>query len=120
MTRIREITTPALLAGAAALAVVHAPIAYADSVTNMSDATGDSLEASSRIVVSGGQVALGAVAIPLALAGEVTGSAGDVATETSDVLWQAANAPLTVDPAVAMAQPAPNVPRDTETVEPQP
>ena len=120
MTRIKQITSPALLAGAAALAVIHAPIAYADSVTNMSEATGDSLDASSRIVVSGGQVALGAVAIPLALVGEVTGSAGSVATETSDVLWQAANAPLVVDRDVAIAQPAPDVPRDRLSEEEQP
>ena len=85
--------------------------AYADSFSNLSEATRDSAKASGRIVAAGGQVALGAVAVPLALAGATTESAGNAATTIAGDLWKTANTPLKVDDDIAMAQPLPHVPR---------
>lgn len=95
---------------ASIMALGIAGVAHADSFQNFSEAAGDSAEASARIVASGGQVAMGAVAIPLAAIGGLTEASGEAATAISDDLWQAANAPLTVDDDVVMAQPAPSVP----------
>lgn len=96
-------------------------LAAADSISNLSEATSDSVEASARVIASGGQVALGAVAIPLALAGATSEGAGSAATTIADDLWKTANAPLKVDDDIAMAQPLPHVPRtpdaDTQSEE---
>ena len=86
-------------------------VAAADSFSSLSEATGDSADASARFVASGGQVALGAVAVPLALVGATTESAGSAATTIAGDLWDTANAPLSVDNDIAMAQPLPHVPR---------
>lgn len=86
---------------------------HGDSFGNASDATADSIEAGARVVAAGGQIALGAVAIPLAAAGAVAEGGGEAATDISKELWDVANAPLSVDERVAIAQPAPNVPRET-------
>ncbi|MEL6568931.1 MAG: hypothetical protein AAFQ22_10970 [Pseudomonadota bacterium] len=90
--------------------------AYADSLGNASQAAADSAEASTRIVAAGGQIALGAVAIPLAAAGAVAEGGGQAATEISEDLWATANAPLKVDERVVIAQPAPSVPRELPKV----
>lgn len=105
---------PALLASTALALMVASP-ATADSLRNASQAVGDSADAGSRIVAAGGQIALGAVAIPLAASGALTEASGKAATEISEDLWATANAPLTVDDRVVMPQPAPNVPRLPET-----
>ncbi len=99
------------LAILAALAGLAIPItAMADSLGNMSQAVGDSADASARIVAAGGQVALGAVAIPLAGIGGLSEATGSAATHISNDLWSAANAPLKIEDTVVMAQPAPKVP----------
>lgn len=92
-----------------------AGVAGADSFQNLSDATGDSANASGRVVAAGGQVALGAVAVPLALVGAGVESTGNAATEIAGDLWDVANAPLEVDEDIAMAQPLPDVPRTADT-----
>jgi len=92
-----------------ALAVLAAPVAMADSFQNMSDATLDSADASARIAASGTQVALGAVAVPLAGLGALAEAGGETATEISADLWDVANAPLKVDDAVVIAQPLPEL-----------
>ncbi len=106
-------TLKSLLA-AGALAAFAVPVAHADdggSGANMSEALIDSADASARIVASGGQVMMGAVAVPLALAGGLSEATGAGVTDISETLWDGANAPLVVDDAVVMAQPAPSVPR---------
>lgn len=99
------------IAAAAAAALLLVPITMADSSRNMSEAIADSGEASARIVAAGGQIVIGAVAVPLAAVGGLSEATGNAATDISDGLWDAANAPLVVDDAVVMAQPAPQVPR---------
>jgi len=99
----------ATLAALAGLAFTGA--AMADSLGNMSQAVGDSADASARIVAAGGQVALGAVAIPLAGIGGLSEATGSAATHISNDLWSAANAPLKIEDTVVMAQPAPRVPQ---------
>lgn len=91
-----------------------AGMASADSFRNMSEATGDSANASGRVVAAGGQVALGAVAVPLALAGAAVESGGQAATQIAGDMWDVANAPLVVDEDIAMAQPLPELPRAPE------
>ena len=88
---------------------LSAPVAMADSFQNMSEATADSVDASARIVASGGQVALGAVAVPLAGLGALAEAGGEAATEISSDLWDVANTPLKVDNAVIVAQPLPDL-----------
>lgn len=101
----------------AASTIALAQPTLADSLGNASQATADSLEAGSRVVAAGGQIALGAVAIPLAAAGAIAEGGGEAATDISGDLWEAANAPLKVDERVVIADPAPTVPR-TEPREP--
>ena len=91
------------------LAVFASPIAMADSFQNMSDATLDSADASARLAASGTQVALGAVAVPLAGLGALAEAGGETATEISADLWDVANTPLKVDDAVVIAQPLPDM-----------
>lgn len=98
----------------AAAAMALALPASADSLGNASQAAADSAEAGSRVVAAGGQIALGAVAIPLAATGAIAEGGGQVATAISGDLWEVANAPLKIDERVVMAQPAPNVPRTRE------
>ncbi len=98
-----------MLAGLAVGAVVISGAAHADSFKNFSEATGDSAEAGARVVAAGGQVALGAVAVPLAAAGALAEGAGNAANDIADDMWETANAPLTVDDDVVVAQPLPNV-----------
>jgi hypothetical protein len=102
----------ALLALAAS-ALFCAP-AFADSrpqsVRNGSEAIGDAASASTRIVASGGQVALGASAAPVIALGAGAQSVGDGARAVGYSSWQAANTPLPVAQAVIVAQPAPVVP----------
>ncbi|MEL6753432.1 MAG: hypothetical protein AAFO57_05350 [Pseudomonadota bacterium] len=97
------------LLGASAIAL--AGPAFADSLGNASEASADSAEAGLRLVASGGQIALGAVAIPLAASGAIAEGTGQAASDISDELWETANSPLKVDDRVVLAQPAPNVPR---------
>lgn len=99
------------IAAAAAAALALATATMAQSSANMSEAIGDSAEASTRIVAAGGQIVIGAVAVPLALAGGLSEGTGNVAGSLAEGMWDAANAPLTVDEAVVMPQPAPDVPR---------
>jgi hypothetical protein len=90
-----------------------APLAHAEqveSLRNASQATGDSLDASARLVASGGQVVLGAVAVPLAAAGGLLEGTGAAADSIATDLWDAANTPLKVDDAVVMASPPPRLP----------
>lgn len=89
--------------------------AYADSFKNFSEAAGDSADAGSRVVAAGGQVALGAVAVPLAAAGALAEGAGGAAGDIAEDLWDTANAPLTVDDAVVVAQPAPSLESPTNS-----
>ena len=103
--------SPLLLTGSVLLVALPA---HADSFANASEASADSIEASARIVASGGQIALGAVAIPLAASGALAESGGQAATAISKDLWTTANVPLTVDDRVVVAQPAPNVPREPQ------
>lgn len=100
-----------IFATLAATACLLAPVAAADSAQNFSDAAGDSSQASAQIVAAGGQVALGAVALPLTIGGEITAAAGQGVADAGEALWDVANAPLKVDDRVALAQPAPDVPR---------
>ncbi len=95
----------------ATIACLLAPAAFADSAQNLSQAAGDSSEASAQIVAAGGQVALGAVALPLIIGGEITAATGKGAAGGGEMLWDAANAPLKLDDRIALAQPAPQVPR---------
>lgn len=92
-----------------ALALLTAPVAMADSFQNMSEATLDSADASARLAASGTQVALGAVAVPLAGLGALAEAGGETATEISADLWDVANTPLKVDDAVVIAQPLPDL-----------
>ncbi len=91
------------------------PVAHADSIANLSEATADSSEASARIVAAGGQVVLGAVALPLAITGSAANASGTALNESSEVMWDAANTPLRVDDRIAIAQPLPRIPRLPET-----
>ena len=100
-----------LIASSAAAICLLTPVAAADSTGNLSEATGDSSQASARIAAAGGQVALGAVALPLRLGGDVTAGIGEAAGNAGEAMWEAANAPLKVDDRVAIADPAPRVPR---------
>jgi len=50
-----------IYAGLALIALSGASAANADSFNNMSQAVGDSAEASSRVIAAGGQVTLGAM-----------------------------------------------------------
>ena len=94
--------------GIAALAVVAvSACAHADSLNNFSDAVGDSGEASARVTAAGGQVAVGAVAVPLAAVGGLTEATGNAANVIANDLWDIANAPLEVDEDVVIAQPLP-------------
>lgn len=83
--------------------------AKADSFNNFSEAIVDSGDASARVIASGGQVALGATAIPLSILGNGADFVGDVSNGISNELWTAANAPLTVDEDVVIAVPPPHL-----------
>ncbi|MAK62295.1 MAG: hypothetical protein CMK09_15100 [Ponticaulis sp.] len=101
---MKRILAAALVAGLSFTAV-----AQADSFNNFSEAVGDSAEAGSRVVAAGGQVALGAVAVPLAAVGAVVEGAGDTAGNIANDMWGAANTPLQVSDEVVVAQPAPTL-----------
>ncbi|MEM9938645.1 MAG: hypothetical protein AAF768_07355 [Pseudomonadota bacterium] len=93
-----------------ALAVIAPPgLAHADSFQNASQAAADSAEASARLVASGVQVTLGAAAVPLAASGAAANAGGSAANAIAGDLWETANAPLTVDDDIAMAQPLPSL-----------
>ncbi len=83
--------------------------ALADSGQNASNAAAGSAEASAELVAAGGQVALGAVAVPLAVAGGALWFAGEGALEIGSAAWEAANAPLEVCDEVIMAVPPPKL-----------
>ena len=85
------------------------PVASANSFNNFSQAVGDSAEASVRVAAAGGQVALGAVAVPLAAAGALAEGAGNAANGIADEMWNTANAPLTVSDDVVFAQDPPSL-----------
>ena len=108
---MKRILTAALISGFSLVGV-----AQADSFKNMSDAAGDSAEAGSRVAAAGGQVALGAVAVPLAVGGAIAQGAGSVANTIADGLWATANAPLPVDDEVVVAQGAPSIEKKTVNV----
>lgn len=100
-----------IYAGLALIAVSGASAANADSFKNMSQAVGDSAEASSRVIAAGGQVTLGAIAVPLSAIGAISEATGEAATAISGDLWDVANAPLTISDEVVIAQAVPTVPR---------
>lgn len=102
------------IAGLTAIAITI-PLAGADSFRNMSTAVGDSADASARIVASGGQVLVGAVAVPLAAVGGLSEATGQAAGSIASDMWDTANAPLIIDEAVVIAQPAPVVPEPPKT-----
>ena len=83
--------------------------AHADSVNNFSQAAGDSAEASARVIAAGGQVAVGAVALPLAAAGTIVEGTGSAVGELANDLWDAANTPLEVDDDIVIAQGPPTL-----------
>ena len=99
----------ALLAGGLALPAI------ADSGQNFSTTLGDSAEASARLTASGIQVATGAVAIPITIAGIGLRETGELTANLGDAMSEAANAPLVVDDTVVVAQDAPTVPRIRDT-----
>lgn len=101
-----RLMTPFCFASLLAAALM-ADGAFADSFQNASTASKDSAEASAELAASGVQLTMGAVAVPLALAGAVTAGAGEVALEVSEGLWEGANAPLNVSDEVLTAVPAP-------------
>ncbi|WAC46870.1 hypothetical protein OVA03_09080 [Asticcacaulis sp. SL142] len=86
-----------------------------DSVTNTSDASGESAVATAQLTSAGVQVASGVVAIPVVIAGSAAESTGMVARSSGEALWEAANTPLEVSPETVVAQPAPQVPYDAKT-----
>ena len=94
---------PARQLGGAAMGQLQA------SMKNFSEATADSAEAGSRIVAAGGQVAIGAVAVPLSVVGSLAEGSGEVANEIADDMWETANKPLKVDDDVVVAQDAPRL-----------
>ena len=94
-------------------------VAQADSFQNFSEATGDSAQAGARVVAAGGQVAIGAIAVPLAAAGALAEGAGGAANHIADDMWTAANAPLTVSDEVVVAQPPPSLKTTGQTGESQ-
>ena len=89
------------------VAALAAEGAFADSFQNASTASKDSAEASARLAVSGVQITLGAVAIPLEAIGGLTAEAGDSVAWLSGQLWDAANEPLTITEDVLTAVPPP-------------
>jgi hypothetical protein len=88
--------------------------AQADSINNLSGAIGDSAEASAQVVAAGGQVAIGAVALPLSVVGSGAEMVGGASQDLADELWDAANAPLIVDQDVVIAVPPPPLKAKTE------
>lgn len=98
-----------IVIAALASGLVFTTSAHADSFKNFSEATGDSANASARVVAAGGQVAIGAVAIPLAASASLVEGTGHAANVIADDLWAAANAPLTVSDDVVIAQPPPSL-----------
>lgn len=88
--------------------------AKADSFNNFSTAIGDSAEASAQVVAAGGQVAIGAVALPLSVVGSGAEMVGGASQALADELWDAANAPLIVDQDVVFAVPPPPLKTKTE------
>jgi hypothetical protein len=93
-------------------AMLFAEGALADSFQNASSESKDSAEASARLAasgVSGVEVTMGAVAVPLAAVGAVTQGAGEVALTISGGLWDAANEPLEVSGEVLTALPPPDL-----------
>lgn len=101
---MKRILVAGLLAGVSITAT-----AQADSLQNFSEAGGGSSEAGARVVAAGGQVALGAVAIPLSAVGTIAEEGGGVVNVIAGDLWTAANVPLTVDRDIVVAQPAPSL-----------
>lgn len=95
---------------AALLLATPASAEQVESLRNGSQATGDSLEASARLVASGGQVVLGAIAVPLAASGAILEGTGQAADAIASDLWDAANTPLKIDDAIIMAAPPPQLP----------
>ncbi len=108
----KRLLTPYCFA-AIALAGVSLPAA-ADSLRNTSAATSDSVDASTRLAASSGQIVLGAVAVPLKISGAVTETIGKGATEAGHALSEAANAPLEVSDETLVAQPPPRFDRPTD------
>ena len=101
---MKRVLSPVLMTG-----LVFTTSAHADSFRNFSEATGDSADASARVVAAGGQVAIGAVAIPLAASASLVEGTGHAANVIADDLWTAANAPLKVSDDVVIAQPPPSL-----------
>lgn len=84
-------------------------VAQADSLNNFSEAVGDSADASARIVASGGQVVIGATALPLALAGTGLEGAGQLSKDMANELWGTTNTPLKIDEDIVIAQTPPTL-----------
>ncbi len=89
------------------VATLTAEGAFADSFQNASTASGDSAEASTRLAASGAQLTLGAVAIPLQAADELSTAVGEASSWVGEDLWETANEPLTVSNEVLTAVPPP-------------
>ncbi len=109
---MKRILAAGMLAGVPLVGVSHA-----DSFQNFSEAAGDSSEAGARVIAAGGQVALGAVAVPLVVVGTIAEETGGAANMIGNDIWAAANQPLTVDRDVVVAQPAPSLTPSTSQAE---
>lgn len=101
--------TASLLAAATASGV-HAQ----DSLTNASQASGESLVSTARLSEAGVKVVVGAVALPFVAVGAVIEGSGKVVRQSADAVWDEANGPLKISPETVVAQPAPQVPYDTD------
>ncbi|MBW8880911.1 MAG: hypothetical protein JF615_05620 [Asticcacaulis sp.] len=91
-----------------------AGVAQADSLGNVSKASGDSAVALAELTESGVKVIAGAVALPFIVAGTAGESIGGAVRDSGQDVWDAANEPLTVSPETVTAQPAPDVPYDRQ------
>lgn len=89
--------------------------AFADSLENFSIAVGGSAQASVELLASGAQVTVGAVAVPLEISGAVLDGSGHLSTEFANELWAVANAPISVDDDIVIAQEPPSLYRDYDT-----
>lgn len=115
-----------LAASAALAALISAPAFGQASFRNASTGSEASAEASERaaeaaaiLSASGVQVSMGAVAVPLALSGAGVEAAGASVGALGDALWDGANTEITIDDAVIVAAPPPNVPADPAAPAPQ-
>jgi hypothetical protein len=77
--------------------------ASADSGAKVSNAAANSAEASAELTAEGAQLALGAVAVPLAAAGATFNGVGDASGEVAAASRELANKPLDITDDVVIA-----------------